>query len=100
MAVILILTLILIQTLISMILNSCLLHWPLIPSCLAHSTDCPANPIPPQQFYYDPTLYCHILQLEEQVQQLSGHAKMMEVELQNEKRWNNQQMEGQANNES
>ena len=49
------------------------------------------TPIPSQQFYCDPTLYSHILQLKEQVQQLSGHVKMMEVELQNEKRWNNQQ---------
>jgi hypothetical protein len=42
-----------------------------------------------QQFYYDPVLYNCILQLEEQVQQLSGHVKMMAVELQNEKRQNN-----------
>jgi hypothetical protein len=50
-----------------------------------------STPIRSQQFYYDPVLYKCILQLEEQVQQLSGHVKMMAVELQNEKRWNNQQ---------
>lgn len=46
-----------------------------------------------QQFYYDSsTLRNRIIQLEERVQQLSGHVKMMEVEL--------HEMEGQANDES
>lgn len=52
-----------------------------------------AIPGPSQQFYYDPsTLRNRIIQLEERVQQLSGHVKMMEVEL--------HEMEGQANDES
>jgi len=50
----------------------------------------PSGPIPPQQFYHDPILFDRIQQLEKEVQRLSGHVKMVELELQNEKRKSNE----------
>ena len=44
---------------------------------------------PTAQPYHDPVLFDHICQLETQVQRLSGHIKMVELELQNEKRKGN-----------
>ena len=49
-----------------------------------------SNLIPPPRFYHDPVLLDRIQQLEKEVQQLSGHVKMVELELQNEKRKSNQ----------
>ena len=43
-----------------------------------------------RQFYYDPTLYKRVMQLEEHIQQLSGRVKMIEAELHSEKRRSNQ----------
>ena len=47
-------------------------------------------PVSTARFYHDPVLFDRILQLEGQVQQLSGHVKMVKVELQNEKRKSNE----------
>lgn len=49
-----------------------------------------SGPIPPARFYHDPVLFDRIQQLEKEVQRLSGHVKMVELELQNEKRKSNQ----------
>jgi catalase len=50
----------------------------------------PSGPIPAQRFYHDPVLFDRIQRLETEVQRLSGHVKMVEIELQNEKRRSNQ----------
>jgi hypothetical protein len=50
-----------------------------------NSTPFPVGPIPPIRFYHDPVLFDRIQQLEHEVQRLSGHVKMVELELQNEK---------------
>jgi hypothetical protein len=49
-----------------------------------------SQPIIPMQFYHDPVLFDRINRLETQVQRLTGHVKMVELELQNEKRKANQ----------
>lgn len=47
-------------------------------------------PIPASRFYHDPILFKRIQRLEKEVQRLSGHVKMVEFELQNEKRKSNE----------
>lgn len=47
-------------------------------------------PVPCHRFYHDPILFERIQQLEKEVQRLSGHVKMVELELQNEKRKSNE----------
>jgi hypothetical protein len=58
---------------------------PVVGTSLSH----PVTPGPVQNSH-DPVLFDHICQLERQVQMLSGHVKMVELELQNEKRKSNQ----------
>ena len=48
------------------------------------------SPIPPNRFYHDPVLFARISQLESNMATLQGHVKMVELELQNEKRKNNE----------
>src|SRR6266852_4185644 len=62
----------------------------------ADDTISPGSPSPspvtpgPVQYSHDPVLFDRICLLEKQVQLLSGHVKMVELELQNEKRKSNQ----------
>ncbi len=63
------------------------------PSPVGTTQPTPSNsliPIPSHRFYHDPILFERIRQLEKEVQQLSGHVKMVEFELQNEKRKSNE----------
>jgi hypothetical protein len=46
--------------------------------------------IPATQFYHDPVLFAQISHLEASLKQLTGHVKMVKLELQNEKCKNNQ----------
>jgi hypothetical protein len=55
----------------------------------AVSSNLPHLVSPTAQPYHDPVLFDRIYQLETQVQRLSGHVKMIELELQNEKRKGN-----------
>jgi hypothetical protein len=48
-----------------------------------------SSAIAPQQFYHDPTLCSRIRRLEEGVEQLTAHAKMLDFELLNLKRQRN-----------
>lgn len=50
-----------------------------------------SGPTPPVRFYHDRILLDRIQKLEKGVQQLSGHIKMVELELQNTKQKSNQQ---------
>ena len=60
------------------------------PSPVVGSGRAESHPLIPTQFYHDPVLFDRICQLEMQVERLSGHVKMVELELQNEKRKANQ----------
>jgi len=48
------------------------------------------SPVPTTRFYHDPVLFARISQLESDMAALQGHVKMVELELQNEKRKNNE----------
>jgi hypothetical protein len=55
----------------------------------AVSSNLPHLVAPTAQPYHDPVLFDRICQLETQMQRLSGHVKMVELKLQNEKRKGN-----------
>ena len=62
-----------------------------LPSINSLPTQMPSlSPIPTTQFYHDPVLFDRIAHLEANLEQLTGQVKMVELELQNEKRKNNQ----------
>ena len=61
-----------------------------LPTKISKSSLSQMSPIPASQFYHDPVLFERISHLEASLQQLTGQVKMVELELQNEKRKNNQ----------
>ena len=61
-----------------------------LPKKISESSLSQMSPIPASQFYHDPVLFERISYLEASLEQLTGQVKMVELELQNEKRKNNQ----------